>query len=67
MFPVKRTDKLMGRERKDINSIIAIIGAIQSGVPLGKNNDKKCAPCLMKPVNVTKIKIAEAIAKVTMI
>ena len=67
MFPAKRIERLIGRDKKDKNSITNNMGASHVGVPCGKNNDKKCIPCLMKPVKVTKRKITAATANVTII
>ena len=49
MLAKRRTERLIGREMKEITSIATIRGRSQAGTPDGTKRPKKCAPCLNRP------------------
>ena len=53
MFAKSLTDKLIGRLKYEIISIITIKGSNIAGTPLGTNNFRYPKPCLIKPITVT--------------
>ncbi len=46
MLAKRRTDRLIGRDRKEITSIATTSGSSTPGTPLGTKRLKKCRPCL---------------------
>ena len=67
MFAASLTDKLIGLERYENNSINTSNGASIAGVPFGKKKAKKCVPCLISAMVVTAKNMNAANAKVTAI
>ena len=61
------TDKLIGRERYEITSIVINKGSIYHGRPGITKKEKKWKPCFTKPKIVTPINTTAARAKVTII
>ena len=59
--------RLKGRVKYDITSIAIINGAKNMGTPAGKKNEKNRVPCLKNATIVTKIKITNAMVRVTAI
>ena len=65
MLANNRMASVNGRDRKDRNSIAATSGATNSGVPSGRNSEKKCKPWRAKPTITTRMKTIMAKPKVT--